>query len=118
VNAELGFAASDQLGNVCALLELSLRPHIDCNAEPLDQLVEIDPARVGGFGIDIRDRRGSDERPFEGIDRSDVRQSRTHLDHQPMPTLARSVRLPATILPAPVRSSTAAGVMQGSSANS
>jgi hypothetical protein len=46
-------------------------------------LSKLIPLRAAGFGIDIRDRRGSDERPFEGIDRSDVRQSRTHLDHQP-----------------------------------
>ena len=76
VDGDFGFPAGDQLGDIAARLELGLRPHLIGDAQPIQQLVEIDAARAAGLGIDVGDRFRGQQRALEGIDRADVGQRR------------------------------------------
>ena len=41
MHADLSLAAGNQLGNVPSPLELGLRPYLTANAQPIEQLVEV-----------------------------------------------------------------------------
>ena len=81
MQAEFGFAADDQIGDMAALLELRLRPDLVGDAELLEQLVDIDAARAAAGRIDIGDRLGRQQRLLEGFDRAHVRLGRALLHH-------------------------------------
>ena len=81
VDAEFGFAADDEIGDMAALLELGLRLDLVGDAELHQQLVDIDAARAAARRIDIGDRLGREQRLLELVDRADVRLGRALLHH-------------------------------------
>ena len=71
------------------------------NAELVEQAGEI-AARAAARRIDIGDRLGVEQRPFESLDRADVGLGRTSLHMTPTQTRAKFARVPATSFPLPV----------------
>jgi hypothetical protein len=83
VNAELGFASGDMLGDGTARNELGLGLHLAGDPELVEQARDINAARAARRRIDIGHRLGREQCALERIDRTDVGLRRAILDHDP-----------------------------------
>src|SRR5262249_12627577 len=81
VHTEFSLATHDEIRNIAAFLELGLWPHLIGDAEPLEQLVDVDSTRAAARRIDIGNRFGGKQRILEGPDRPDVGHRGAFLDH-------------------------------------
>src|SRR6202521_1625115 len=89
VNAELGLALGNMLGDRATRNELGLRLHLGRKAEPLEHARNIDAARAAARRVDIGDRLRVEHGAFERLDRADVRPGRARLDDDADPDLGQ-----------------------------
>jgi len=99
VNADIGIALGNVLGNCTAGNQFGLRLDLIGDAEPIEKLCHIDAARPARRGIDIGDRFCLEQRALERISVLMSGRGAPSLTTTPMPTLASCMRPAAAILP-------------------